>query len=766
MRTSILAFVIGVCALHMLPVWPPSVGLLATVGTCGFALLRLGGARGVLPRRVGALVVGALWAGWHVQLGLASRLPPDLAGVALEVRGRVVTLPREAEGSRRFEVDVQSVRRGAVPGPALRRVALSDYGSQLQVAAGMQCTLYVRLRPPRGVHNPAGVDVERLLFARRIDATGYVVTHPANACADAGLAGMPDRLRARIAAAIAASVADPATAAVLQALAIGAATALDDGQWQVLQATGTTHVISISGLHVSMVALAVYAGVRALFALSPAWTRRVAAPLAGMLVGLGAATAYAVLAGFAVPTQRTLIMLACLAWQRWRGQRALNADGLLMALGIVVVVDPLAVLTASLWLSFGAMAALVLLAALLNEGRAPLRACGVHLWLALLLSPVLAFVSPFLAWTSPLANLVVVPFVTWGVVPLTLLGVLLHAVDAALAATCWHYAAVLWEHGWRALAWLADTAPAWRLPHAVPAACVPLVWLGLLLPLLPLGTARWWLAPLLVACPWFTAPPAVPHGAARVTVYDVGQGLAVLVQTRQHALLYDAGPRTRGGRDAGRSVVLPNLRAAGVWHLDRLVLSHPDIDHAGGADSVLAGVDVAEVIVSPRDPRPRRRASRCEAGQAWAWDGVDFAVLHPDRDARGDDNQLSCVLAITSAAGSRLILTGDIDAAAEARLVARGTRVAADVLVAPHHGSGTSSSADFVAAVAPREVVHTAGHGNRYGFPAPAVVARYAALGARQHVTGAHGAILVELGAGRPRVTRWRAVARHYWQAR
>lgn len=765
MRRYIFAFVAGVCVLQAAPEWPlddwsprQAGGLL-----CGLALAA---ARGL--RRwpgVTAFVLGMLWAGWHAQLGLTARLPAALDGAAFKVEGVTVDLPVATPGALHFELVLTHIGRGAHAAPPLRRIALADYASGLALSAGSRCALYVRLRTPRGASNPAGADRERQLFARGIDATGYVIAHPANRCEPRPIAGALDRQRARLAAAIGTSVPAAATGGVLRALGVGERAALNERQWQVLQATGTTHVVSISGLHVSMVAVAVYALVRAAFSLCPPLTRRLPAQFAGTASGLAAAAVYALLAGFTVPTQRTVLMLACMAWQRRRGQRLLNADGLILALGIVIACDPLVVLTASCWLSFGAMAALVALSAVLRDRGLVAQTCGVHLWLALALAPLLAFVTPLLAWTSPLANFVVVPLATWAVVPLVLLGLVLTLTEVPGAAACWQLAAWLWERGWWLLERLADGAPAWRLPYAVAPASAVLVLLGLGLLLLPLGRARGWLVPLLCASPWLAAPAPIPPGEVRVSVFDVGQGLAVLVRTRRHALLYDAGPRGRGGGDAGQSIVVPNLRAAGVWRLDRMMLSHADIDHAGGAAAVLAGIDVQAVTVSPRDPWPAP-ATRCVAGQGWRWDGVRFDILHPPADATGDDNQQSCVLRVTSAGSRVLLLTGDIDTVAERRLLDAGHALAAEVLVTPHHGSLTSSSPDFVAAVQPRHVVHTAAHGNRYGFPAREVVARYADTGSRQHVTGEHGAVLVALAAGPATVTRWREARRHYWQAR
>lgn len=764
MRRFVLAFVGGVCAVQTLPAWPDGhSNVLVGVALAGLALLCAWWCRD-RPIIV-AVCSGLLWAGWHAQLGLAARLPAVYDGAAFALDGVVRDLPISRAGARHFELELHAVARGRHAGPAMRRVALADYGNELALAAGTRCTLHARLRTPRGTHNPAGADRERMLFARRIDATGYVIAHPANRCEQRRYGGALGRLRERLAQAIGASVGDAATAGVLRALGVGERTGMSERQWEVLQATGTTHVVSISGLHVSMVALVGGLLGGALWRLSPALTRRLPAPALGAGVGLATAGAYALLAGFTVPTQRTLLMLGCLCWQRSRGQRLLNADGLVLALGVVVLCDPLAVLTASCWLSFGAMAALVGASALLRDGALLTRLLGMHLWLAIALAPLLAFVTPFLAWTSPLANLVVVPLVTWVVVPLVLAGIVLALPGLPQAAACWQLAGRVWEFGWAGLAMLADSAPAWRLPHAVSPAAALLVALGLVLLWLPLGRARVWLVPLLCLSPWLAAPAPPAPGTAWVGVLDVGQGLAVLVRTRSHALLYDAGPRGRGGGDAGKSVVLPNLRAWGVWRLDRLVLSHADIDHAGGADAVLAGVHVASLMLSPRDPRPTA-ATRCLAGQVWVWDAVRFEVLHPAPDMVGDDNQLSCVLRVTSAGGRRVLLTGDIDSSAEHRLVAAGADLAADVLLAPHHGSPGSSSPAFVAAVRPRLVVHTAAYGNRYGFPAASVRRRYAAIGSMQHVTGEHGALLFELGHGPISWTGSRTVFRRYWHAR
>jgi competence protein ComEC len=763
MRLASLCFVGGVCAVQALHALPP-VWLFPALLAPALAARRR---RPRVCACLAAVIVGCAWAVWHAAVGLAARLPPALDGEAFRVEGHIAAAPRRHHDVVQFDLDVARVEAGRRRVPALRRIAVSDYQGAFLPAPGSRCTLHVRLKSPRGLRNPAGQDFERWLFSQRIDATGYLIAHPGNACVVGRWRGGLDRLRLRLADEISASLGDSGaaadTAGILRALAVGERAAMTDRQWQVLQATGTTHLVSISGLHVSMVAAVMFWLARGAWSLSPALLRRSPAPHAAASVGLAAACAYALLAGFTVPTQRTLLMLACMLWQRRRGQRLLNADGLLVALGIIVLWDPLAVLTASFWLSFGAMGSLVLLSSLLREGGFVRRSVGIHLWLALALAPMLALLSPAIAWTSPLANLVAVPLVTWGVVPLVLVGITLSLCGLPGAAPCWRLAAHVWELGWAGLGGLADLAPVWRLPHAPPTAAVLLSMLGLAVLLLPLASARWWLSPLLCTSLWLSRPAVPATGDFTLTVFDVGQGLSVLVRTRQHAVLYDAGPVTRGGRDLGATVVVPNLRAAGVGRLDALVLSHEDSDHAGGAASVLRELEVARVFVSPSSGRDAR-ATRCEEGMRWRWDGVDFEILHPARADTGPENELSCVLRVAGKAHSAL-LTGDIEARAEAALARRRPSLSSDVLITPHHGSASSSTASFVAAVSPSHAIHSAAHGNRYGFPAPAVTARYAAAGSAQWVTGAAGAVRVEARGAALTVSGWRATALRYWHA-
>jgi competence protein ComEC len=462
------------------------------------------------------------------------------------------------------------------------------------------------------------------------------------------------------------------------------------------------------------------------------------APLAARGCGVLAAAGYALLAGWGVPAQRTVLMLALVALLRSAGLRWPSLLVLLAAAAGVAVFDPWALLQPGFWLSFAAVALLMLSDAeaagpavdrrgpqrLLRAARAGLRTQAIA---SLGLAPLTIVFFQQVAVVGFVANLVAIPLVTLLITPLALLGVLLPPLWTAAA---WAVAALDRLLGaLAALPWATFGAP------AAPAWAVGLGLVGLAVLLLPLpwrlrGLGAPMLLPLLAPAP---LPPAA--GAVEVIVADVGQGSAVLVRTRRHLLVYDAGPRYAPEVDAGQRVLLPLLRARGEARIDRLVLSHRDVDHVGGAAALLAGVEVASIASSLEPGHPLRRAGvphePCAAGGRWQWDGVDFEWLHPLPGASGaSPNALSCVLRVQAADGRSLLLAGDIEAAQEAALVARaGARLRAQVLVVPHHGSRTSSSEAFVQAVAPGTAVVQAGYRNRFGHPAPAVEARYAALG-------------------------------------
>ena len=663
------------------------------------------------------------------------------------------------------------------------RVSLAWYGGFAPGAvadvpvlhAGERWRLAVRLKRPHGTVNPHGFDVEAWLLANDLRATGYVRTDEANRRIDAFAGRAEDhvaRAREAIRDRILRALGDRPYAGVIAALAIGDERAIPSAQWLLFNRTGIGHLISISGLHVTFFATLIGALVFWAWKRSHALTLRLPARKAAAIAGVLAAFGYVLLAGFAVPAQRTLYMLIVAAIGLWLARPGTAAIVWLWALAVVVAYDPWASLTPGFWLSFGAVG-LLLYTGVGRIGRTAAWHAAVRAQAAITLGliPLMLVLFQQVSIVSPLANAVAIPVVTFIVVPLTLASIALpwdgllviaHQVFAWLALLLEFLSAL------PAAVWQQHAPPLWTAL----AGAVGVLWLlaprGV--PARLLGLA--WLAPLFVVVP----PPPAP-GTFRVTVLDVGQGLAVLVQTHAHALLYDTGPRFNDSADAGNRIIAPMLRATGIRALDALVVSHQDSDHSGGALSLLQTVPVGwldsslpeenAIVVTQRARGASAR--RCTAGTRWTWDGVQFTTLYPFDstylEPRIKTNDLSCVIRVSGAGGS-VLLTGDIEARAESALLARdAAALRADLLIVPHHGSRTSSTPAFIAAVRPAVAVYTPGYRNRFGHPRPEIVARYAAAGIRAYRTDYDGALsfaLGEPGGLAPSLERERD--RRYWR--
>ena len=743
---------------------------------------------GLAAVALAAALAGYGYAAWRADVRMADALPASWEGEDIAIVGIVDDLPDTSDRGVRFAFAVERVETPGAHVPA--RLSLSwpasrpgDDGPANEVpelSAAERWRLVVRLKRPHGYANPGGFDLEAWLVERNLRATGYVRDAAANRRIDAFAGRLRDhvqRARERVRARIAAALAGEPYAGVVAALAIGDQRAIPDTQWIVFNRTGVGHLVSISGLHVTaLAALAAWALAR-LARRSTRVTARLPARSAGAIGGVAVAGVYTLLAGAEVPALRTFAMLAAGATGLVAARHGTSSILWLWALAAVLALDPWA---AGFWLSYGAVAVLIYAAAgRVADVRPPA-------WTARLASAwregartqwaVTVGLVPFalalfgqVSVVSPLANAIAIPVVTLAVVPLAVAGIV---VPFDLCFVAAHAIVVPLM---RTLAWLAEApASAWAqhtpLPWTLAAAAIGVAWLlaprGV--PGRPLGAI--WLAPLALVTP---APP--PEGVARITVLDVGQGLAVVVRTRHHALVYDTGPRWHDSADAGSRIVAPYLRHAGIVRVDTLVVSHQDLDHAGGAPSVLRAVPVARVLSSlphdhPLADGPGTAAfERCADGMRWRWDGVDFDVLHPTpaayADPRARTNDLSCVVRI-AAGEARVLLAGDIEARSESRLLhERRDVLAADALVVPHHGSRTSSTPRFVAAVDPAIAIFTPGYRNRFGHPRPEVVARYVARGAATLRTDRDGAIAFDAGPSRiAGVERARAVAARYWR--
>jgi competence protein ComEC len=748
-----LAFLLGACCIHSLdrlPHWHGAMGLLVAAG----ALMLVG-----RFKLVAGLLAGLAWTWLSAAGRVAGDLPLALEGQDLLVRGYVASFPQTAAGDSQFLLDVAEPRRGVPP-----RIRLVWYGAARAVRAGELWQLVVRLKRRNGFANPGGADREAQLFREGIGATGYVRDDGRSLLLERpSLRYAVTRARGWISERIREAVRDPHVLGVLQGLAVGDTQAMTPEQWRVFAATGTTHLMAISGLHISMVAaLAAWLG-GAIVRLRSAQARRWNAMHGQVIAGTTAALLYSMLAGLSVPTQRTLLMLVIYFGGRWYRRQLAVTQALGLSLIGVLLLDPFAPLAPGAWLSFGAVAVILLAVAGRVRRDGPIAAFArVQLAITIGLVPLLLTAFGSVSLISPLANVIAIPLFTLVLVPTVLLG--------ACAASIWPPAgewvlalpALVMQWTWPLLQWLARWPLAlWHFPQPPVPAFVALV-LGVLLLVAP-GIWPTRLAGILLCLPVaLHRVPGPAVGNFEVAMLDVGQGLAVVVRTQAHVLVYDAGPAFPAGRDAGELAVLPYLRYYGVRRVDALVVSHGDLDHRGGANSVLGGVPVARVLAGPSvGPLAQARAP-CRRGQRWIWDGVQFEMLHPARSARASDNDSSCVLRIHSGAGS-VLLAGDVEAVAESEIVDNGLP-RTTVVAVPHHGSRTSSTTRFVAAAHPALALVSAGYRNRWGLPRREIAERWRAAGARVLTTADSGAIEIAFTAGRPPLAcEYRQTRRRYW---
>ncbi len=721
-------------------------------------------------RPLALMFAGFGWAWWVAAGMLAQQLPAELEGVDVGVEGVIVSLPdRDAARSRfQFEVERLITPGGAAAGPG--RVLLSWYARPPpELRAGERWHFTVRLKRPHGMLNPGGFDYEAWLFRHRLRATGYVREKGDNRLllADAGSQAV-NRLRQSLSHGLDTALAGREFGGIVAALALGERQHISQEQWRTLIATGTNHLVAISGLHVGLVAGLVFFIARRLWLLWPRLTLRWPAPKAAAVAAMAAALAYAALAGFSVPTQRALIMVAVVMAGLLLQRRVRPVHALAAALLLVLLWDPLAVMEAGFWLSFAAVAIIFYgMGGRLAPRGWWWRWGRVQLLVAIGLLPLMLILFQRVSLAAPLANIVAVPWVSFVVVPLSLMGTLLLEPWPALAAFVLLLADGALGMLWPLLDGLAQGPFAQWTQHVPPLWAMAPAALGVMLLLAPAGMPARWLGVVLLAPLFAVVPPRPAQGEAWLTLLDVGQGLSAVVRTARHSLVFDTGPAFSEDFDAGDAVLVPYLRAEGISRVDMLIVSHGDRDHIGGLDSLLAQTSVTALLSSVADKLEQRgvAASNCQAGQHWEWDGVRFEMLYPFPDMGSRGNDASCVLRV-STAGAALLLPGDIEKRSEQALLARSpAALRADVLVAPHHGSNTSSTSAFLAAVRPRYALFPVGYRNRYGFPKPAVVARYAALDAARLASDRRGAITLRLGtAGLSAAPEsYRETARRYW---
>ena len=713
-----------------------------------------------------AALLGFGQTGWRAAQFASTALDARLEGVDIRVTGVIAGMPQRDESGLRFRLDVESAQtigEGRLqPVKLPPRIQLSWYRSLPRLSedaalapfaelhagggelrAGERWQLTARLKAPHGNLNPHGFDYELWLWEQGIAATGYVRATPRELARGDGPIKLGDTWqhpieaqRQRVRDAILERVSQPQLAGVVAALAVGDQASIDRSDWDIYRATGVAHLMSISGLHITMFAWGAALIVGGFWRRSMRLTLAMPAQHAALVGGLALAMSYALFSGWGIPAQRTVWMLCCVALLKFSGKRWPWPLVWLLVLAGIVAVDPWALLSAGFWLSFVAVGILFTMDAGSERGRtAQLQRAGLRgrllrmlreQWvITLALAPLSLLLFNQVSVVGLLANAMAIPFVTLVVTPLALLGV--------AVGPLWQLAAGAVQVLNAALAWFA------QIPFATISVAASAGWIsvcalfGAIFCIMRLPWAVRCAGAVMVLPVLLATPPRPPDGEFALLAADIGQGNAVLVQTAHHSLLYDAGPRFSRESDAGQRTIVPLLRALGE-KLDIVLISHRDADHIGGAAAVLQMQSQARLISSieaEHELQEIRTAERCQAGQRWQWDGVDFEILHPqesDYAQAAKPNTLSCVLRVSNGQRAAL-LTGDLEAAQEARLVQNGVNLKADVLLVPHHGSKTSSSPEFLDAVQPSSAWVQAGYRNRFQHPVPEVLARYQARG-------------------------------------
>ncbi|QKE40907.1 MAG: DNA internalization-related competence protein ComEC/Rec2 [Ferrovum myxofaciens] len=768
MRLLLCAWILGILVLQAAPRLVP---LSALEGASLVWALGVGALRH-WPRGRSMLLFLALFLGGLVmaneraRLRMAHRLPPRWEHQNLTLTGTLISLPEGRAGALHFKV-------AADPGSLLfpAEVALSEFALPLHDAPaelhpGQRWRWQCRVKSPHGQVNPGGFDSATWAWSEGILTQGSIDrrtppvflgwSHPG------GIRGLHlfieaqrDLLRQRLRR----QLKDQPWGPVLIALVIGDQSTISPADWQLFWATGVGHLISISGLHITMLA-GLVAKVTGL--LSPSLRIR-------WLAGWLGASAYALIAGFSLPTQRTLAMITVLTLARFQKRPLPPSTLLLLAAALTLTGDPFASLSPSFWLSFGAVSWMVYAGAH-QTGRLPFWKQEIHSqWAATwAMVPLLIWLFGQVSWISPLANAFAIPLVSLGVVPLALLGLIpglgfcLKMAHALMTGTAW------------GLDWLVrHSGPPLALPTpTLPVLIVATLGVGFLLA--PRGIPGRWAGCLGLLGLVVSPLPRPDPGGLWLDLLDVGQGLAVVLRTARHTLVVDTGPRVSSEQDAGERVVIPALRSFGVRQLDGLLLSHGDLDHSGGLHSLVSAYPVPWILSPLPASHPLLHGiphtRTCVAGMHWNWEGVDFEILYPDPEDLSDptlkSNDRACVLRLT-VGRLHVLLPADIEARSEQALLERSPeKLQADVLIVPHHGSKTSSTPAFLQAVAPRWSLFSVGDHNRFKHPNPVVWMRYGEAHSERLRTDQCGALELHMADHQIQGTVLRAVFPHYWESR
>ncbi|RKZ99706.1 MAG: DNA internalization-related competence protein ComEC/Rec2 [Gammaproteobacteria bacterium] len=751
MIKTAISFTLGCVLFLQLSTLPSSQWFWALLPTCILLVF-------IKTRLLAIVIFGALWTFFHASLIIDDQLSSNMEGKDIALKGTVISVPSYSDQRLQFEFRPDQPDNYSLP----KKLRLNWYRPLPDnLKAGEQWLLTVRLKHAHGMMNPGTFDYEGWLFQQRVGATGYVRPNPTNKRLISSPAYSINAIRQSLMVAIESHLADSPYLGLIQGLTADIRYNISQQQWHVLRLSGTSHLLAISGLHIGLAAALGFFCSRWL------WARRsnnlllLPSSSAGAIGGFITALFYAGLAGFSIPSQRALIMVATVMFTLLIRRSVCTSHILAVSLLLIVVLDPVAVLSAGFWLSFSAVAIILFI----TQNRLPSprwQWAKVHSLIAFGITPLLLLFFMQTSLIAPIANFIAVPVISLLVVPVLLVASLLLWLIEPVGALLLQLADLILSKLWPFLDYLA-TLPFshWSSTHIPILYWLPII-VGTIALLSPTRFPAKWLG-ILGFMPLFLSSPSKPdQGEFWFTLLDVGQGLAAVVQTQHHVLIFDTGPKFSDNFNTGTAIIQPFLQQRSIQDIDILVVSHGDNDHSGGAIPLGNVIPVTQILSST--PQLLPNAKHCHAGQSWQWDGVTFTMLHPEINDHGSENNLSCVLKISTAIGS-VLLSGDIESEAEQLLMNRsGKNLKSTLLVVPHHGSKTSSSRAFINATLAELVLFPVGYRNRYHFPASTVIERYQKYNSTLFTTAEHGAIEFKfnLHAISSPIT-WRQHAQRIW---
>lgn len=701
-------------------------------------------------------VIGIMWAVGVSALRLADRLPESSEGQLIKIEGHVIGLPNVDERRVKFDFSVAKPNQNFP-----KKLRLSWYFPKQTIKTGQYWTFTVKLKQPHGMFNPSGFDYEKYLFVQNIQATGYVRGKPKPQLNESQSITMSvGVLRQLISDKLNIYLKDSPHKGVVKALTIADKQDLTQQQWAVFRQTGTVHLLAISGLHIGLISGLMYFLIQWIALRLSLTSPHQYAACAAILIAIF----YAALAGFSLPTQRSLLMLT-VAMMTVMWQRKITAvNTISLTLFVVLIIDPLAVLSVGFWLSFLAVISIIyVIAGRLGRVGYWQGVMKVHWVTAIGLAPLLLYSFQQISLISPIANFITVPLVSFLIVPLCFILVILLFMSPMLVEYCLLVITTLLQWLDQFLVVLAGFSYATISSVAPPIYTIPFALLGIFILIAPRGMPVRWIGLIFLLPTAFVHNTKLKQGEVTMTLLDVGQGLSAVVETAQHTLVFDTGVKYSNSYNMGDVVIVPFLESKGIDTIDLLVISHGDNDHKGGMESIIQQKNVIKIMSSMPKLYKEGLSMRCLSGQVWEWDQVRFEVLAPADDFVGGKNDNSCVIKVISSHGT-MLLTGDIESSAEEWLVDHvAEQLDSDVMIAPHHGSKTSSSMSFLQRVSPQTILIPTGYRNKFHFPHTKVIDRYNTIESNWMNTAEEGALIVQMKDNSIQINSSRKEWGKYW---